>query len=303
MKQHQHQKDKKSKDQFIKSDSGRSTMEMLLVPVSIILAGVLIMVSILVSSLAIKSYVKEELASIRSIVGTNTTAASTTTDTSTPAPTISLAQVQQLFEDKSNLTFGGTDKKVIFVEFSDPSCPWCHVAGGHDPELNTLLSQQGYNVELVDKGGTYIAPVLEIEKLVKEGKASFTWIYDISHGNGEVGAHAIYCGAEKGKFWEVHDRLMTNASYNLLNNDVKNDKANAPKVAEFLKDIVNPEEMTACIQSGKYDDKLIKDRQVQASFGFTGNNAGTPGFIVNTTHYIGAVSYTDMKAQVDTALQ
>src|SRR3989339_2189170 len=72
-----------------------------------------------------------------------------------------LGQIKDLF-NKDVIKFGDADKKVIFVEVSDPSCPYCHIAGGLNPELN---SQVGAQFKLVKDGGTYVAPVAEMKKL------------------------------------------------------------------------------------------------------------------------------------------
>lgn len=73
-------------------------------------------------------------------------------------------------------------------------------------------------------GGTYVAPVPEMKRLVDEGKAAFVFIYTNGHGNGEMGTKAMYCAHEKGNFWPVHDKLMSSEGYGLLNDVVKNDK-------------------------------------------------------------------------------
>ena len=52
--------------------------------------------------------------------------------------------------------FGKKDSKILFVEFSDPSCPFCHVAAGKNPELN---KQAGAQFTMEKDGGTYVPPV------------------------------------------------------------------------------------------------------------------------------------------------
>jgi protein-disulfide isomerase len=46
------------------------------------------------------------------------------------APVVTMDQVKGLFADENNLVFGDPNSKVLFVEFSDPSCPYCHIAAG-----------------------------------------------------------------------------------------------------------------------------------------------------------------------------
>jgi len=209
-------------------------------------------------------------------------------------PEVTMDQVQALFNGK-NITFGKKNAKVVFVEFSDPSCPFCHVAAGKNPNLN----KQSPQFTLVSDGGKYLAPVPEMKKLVDAGKASFVWLYTSGHGNGEMGTKALYCGFEKKKFWEVHDLLMSEAGYNMMNNDVKNDKAKAGVVAEFLKGVVKQSDMQACLESGKYDGRMTEDTAIATTFGIS----GTPKFFVNTEAFKGAISFTDMQPVVDKYLK
>lgn len=210
-------------------------------------------------------------------------------------PKVSLDTIKGLF-DKDLIKFGDKDKKVIFVEISDPSCPYCQAAAGLNPTLN---NQMGPQFKLVKDGGSYIAPVAEMKKLVDSGKAAFVWIYSPGHGNGELGTKALYCANEKGKFWEAQDLLMTSKGYDLLNNTVKNDKTKSGTLVAFLKSAVDPAFLKECLDSGKYDDRLAKDTQIASSLGFQ----GTPDFFVNDKNFAGAVSYEQMKAAVEAALK
>ncbi|MCL5018966.1 MAG: DsbA family protein [Patescibacteria group bacterium] len=210
-------------------------------------------------------------------------------------PSVTIEQIKDLFK-KDLIKFGDEGEKLLFVEVADPSCPYCHVAAGLNPELN---AQMGDRFKLTSDGGSYLAPVPEMRKLVDAGKASYIYIYQNGHGNGEMGQKALYCAFEKGKFWQVHDLLMTNAGYNLLNNTVKNDKAQAQALADFLKSAVSSSELKACLESGKYDKRLTEDVSLANSLGV----GGTPGFFINTQNFAGAFGWTDMKSVADSALQ
>lgn len=209
-------------------------------------------------------------------------------------PAATLAQVKDVF-GKSQIKFGDVGKKLVVIEVADPSCPFCHAAAGKNPELN---KQIGSRFTLVADGGSYIAPVPEIQKLVSEGKASFAYVYTPGHGNGEMGTKALYCAFEKGRFWEAHDLLMSNAGYDLLNNKVKNDKAKSKDVADFLQSVFDVASMKACLDSGKYDSRLQEDMSLAAALGIS----GTPGFYLNATPFSGAYNYSDMEQTVKTAL-
>lgn len=229
--------------------------------------------------------------------GTPATTTTNTTQAAQPqaAPTIGLDQVKDAFS-KSLIKFGDTNKKLVLIEVADPSCPYCHVAGGMDGELN---KQIGDRFKLVSDGGTYVAPVPEFKKLVDGGKAAFAYIYMPGHGNGEMGTKALYCAYQTGKFWEVHDKLMTNEGYTLLNNTVKNDKAKSQELADFLSSVYNPADLKKCVDSGKYDVQLQSDIGLASNLGVQ----GTPGFFVNSTNFAGAYSYKDMQSAVDSVLK
>lgn len=225
---------------------------------------------------------------------TTTTGTGTGTDGQTgaaPAPvTVDIKTVKDLFNDK-NMHFGDANRKNLFVMVSDPSCPFCHLATGLDPELN---STSGDQFKLVSQGGSYVAPVEEMRKLVDSGDASFVWIYSPGHGNGEMGTKALYCAYDQDKFWEVHDKLMSDAGYKLMNDNIKNDKSKTKDLVDFIGNVVNSQKLTDCIDSGKYDDRLTSDASLATSLGIS----GTPGFFINESRIDGAENWTSMKSLV-----
>jgi len=204
---------------------------------------------------------------------------------------IKINDVKKLFA-KGFIHFGDASKKLLFVEISDPSCPFCHIASGHNPQL---AAQVGDRFKYQSDGGSYIPPVLEMKKLVDQGKASFAFIYSNGHGNGIIATQALYCAYEKGKFWEIHDKLMTNEGYNLINEQVKNDKTKIPDLVSFLAKEIDQDFLTKCLESGRYEKNLARDQQLSPSLGFQ----GTPHFLINTQMFQGAYSFSDMKPVID----
>ncbi len=227
------------------------------------------------------------------------------------APTADIATIKGLF-NKDVIKFGDASKKVLFVEIADPSCPYCHAASGDDPELNKAMGAQ---FTLTSEGGKYTAPVKEMKKLVDSGQAAYTYIYYPGHGSGEMAMKAFYCANEKGKFWEVHDLLMSQAGYRIQNGYdenqkpvttpvVGNDKSKSGVMANFLSKAIDPGFMKSCLDSGKYDATIGTDTVLGQDLSkYFGQYFGTPAFFVNTTAYGGAYNWTDMKSTVDTALK
>jgi len=206
--------------------------------------------------------------------------------TATPT-TVDLAAVKEKFDGK-HITFGDKDAKVIITEVSDPSCPYCHIAGGMHPELNNTSTQ----FKMVADGGTYVAPVPEIKKLVEAGKASFIFLYAPGHGSGEVGTQALYCAYDQGKFWEAHDKLMTKAGYDLLNEVVKNDLAQSAKVVALMGDALDGQKLQSCLDSEKYTGQPAEDTAFVQSLGF----GATPTFFVNEQVVEGAQPWSAIEA-------
>lgn len=263
-------------------------------PKAILLSSIIISIAILMHGGVIK------VGSKTAAVTQANTAPQPTAQAAAPAqqppqqPTVTLDQVKKAF-DGSLVKFGDTKSKLIAVEIADPSCPFCQVAAGKNSDLN---KQMGSRFTLVSEGGTYVAPVSEIKKLVDGGKASFAWVYFPGHGNGEMGTKALYCAFEKGKFWEAHDLLMSSKGYDLLNNQVKNDKSKSQDMADFLSSAVDPGVMKQCLDGGKYDSRLKDDMALAQGLGVS----GTPGFFLNATPFSGAYSYKDMESAAKSVL-
>lgn len=185
---------------------------------------------------------------------------------------IDVEQIKAKF-DGEHITFGKPNAKTIITEVSDTSCPFCHIAGGLHPELNETSPQ----FKLVKDGGTYVAPVQEIKKLVDSGDASFLFLYSNGHGNGEVGAQALYCAYEQDKFWQAHDILMTKAGYDLINNVVKNDLSKSSELVKLVSGVLDSKKLQSCLDSKKYAGKPAEDMAFVQSLGF----GATPTFFVN----------------------
>lgn len=208
---------------------------------------------------------------------------------------VTLAQVKDVF-NKSVIKFGDSKRKVIFVEASDPSCPYCSIASGQNGELNISA---GDRFKLVADGGTYEAPVIEMRKLVDEKKASYALIYRNGHGNGEMAMKALYCAFDAGKFWEAHDLLMSGPGYDLINNTVKNDKGKTAELTAFLATAIDQNTLKSCLDGGKYDTRMAEDTKLGDTLGA----GGTPGFFVNDKAYAGAYSFADMRPTVEGLLK
>jgi protein-disulfide isomerase len=201
--------------------------------------------------------------------------------------TVDLGVVRSQFDGK-HITFGDKDADLVITEVSDPSCPFCHIAGGLNPELNNGSSQ----FKMKADGGSYVPPVPEIKKLVEEGKASFLFLYSNGHGNGEVATQLLYCAYEQDKFWEAHDKLMTKAGYDTINDVVSNDLAKSAELVKLVGNAVDGSKLQSCLDSRKYAEQPAADMALVQSL--TGGS-GTPTFFVNETIIEGAQSWASFE--------
>ena len=259
--------------------SGKSGIIEKLVPILVILSiGLAFMVGVLWQK-------------VSNLEKGGTVAGTATTQQTAPTTTVSLDTIKSLWS-KNLIKFGDANNKNLFVEVVDPSCPYCHAAGGYDAEVGSSMGSQ---FTYASAGGSYQPPVTAMESLVKAGKASMVFVYFPGHGNGEMGMKALYCAFDQGKFWEANALLMSNAGYNLMNNTVQNDKTKSGVIADFLKGVLDENSLKSCIDSGKYDSRLTDEQNLAST---TLGISGTPGFFINATEFAGAYSWSDMQSAV-----
>lgn len=273
-----------------------SDLKPFLMPLSVLLSSIVLSMGIFFGLGSLGNSLRGTVTNTGTGTTTGTTTGGTTGTTTTTGNTTAVTKdtLRGLFTNEA-LAFGDPNSNLLLVEVADPSCPYCHIAGGKNPELN---KQAGTQFLMVADGGAYVAPVPEFKRLVDEGKAAFVYIYSNGHGNGRLAAQAQYCADEQGKFWEVHDLLMSNAGYSVINDQVKNDVSKASVMADFLAPAIDKGFMQSCLESNKYDAKLNSDETLAGSLGVN----GTPGFFVNETNYPGAYSYKDMEATINANL-
>lgn len=217
----------------------------------------------------------------------------TVSATNSTEPAVSLDTIRGLFQSQY-IQIGNADSKLLIVEVGDPSCSYCQLAGGKYPELN---KQAGGQFLLTQDGGSFVAPGIEIHKLVEQGLASYVYIYFPGGKNGDVAMQAIYCAHEQGKFWQAHDFLMSKSGVDVIR-AVGNDSTKSAEMAAGLSHILDQTFVKDCIDSGKYKNRLSTDYQTAIELGV----GGTPGFFLNNTLFPGAISWTEMQSEANKAL-
>ena len=154
---------------------------------------------------------------------------------------------------------GNAKAPVTLVEYSDFECPYC---ARHYPILKQILEEYGDKVKLI----------------YKHFPLSF-------HPNAQKAAEASECAAEKGKFWEMHDKIFDNQQALSLQS-----------LKQWADEIgLNSSDFNTCLDSGKYFDKVQKDAAEGAKLGVQ----GTPATFVNGQMVEGSVPIETLKATID----
>ncbi len=175
-------------------------------------------------------------------------------ETTTPTP--STTPQSQTQPDIENEPYKGDENaEIVIVDFSSYSCPYCRKF-----TINTLPKiLENFNVRYVFKD----FPI---------------------HGEIAIKAHeAANCAYEQGKYWEYHDILFERQSEWMRNES---------KFVEYAKILgLNVEEFKACLDSGKYRDEILKDKEEGMDLGVR----GTPTLFINGRKVVGAQPYEEFE--------
>ena len=135
---------------------------------------------------------------------------------------------------------GSSSAPVTIVEFGDFQCTdcgsWVHT---QEPQL--------------------------LQNLVKTGKAKLAWRdFDYLGPDSIVASEAAYAAWEQGKFWEYHDLLYSNQGI------INSGWANREDLTKFASQLgLNIKEFNASLQSNKYLQLIMSNRDLGASLGVT----------------------------------
>lgn len=159
---------------------------------------------------------------------------------------------------------GPADAPVTVVEFSDFQCPFCARV---NPTIEKMMKNYQGKVRLVYRQ----FPLTNI------------------HPNAMRAAEASLCAKEQDKFWQMHDAMFANQG--ALSADGL--KATAAKLG------MDSDKFNQCLDSNKYQDAVLADRQAGAAVGVR----GTPALFVNGQPVSGgAVAYEKLAGIIDREL-
>ena len=232
---------------------GKDTLNALLVPISILLAGLFVTVALLYSTNRImdQAVTKQNLASAVSeaLKTANLNTGTGTTPELTPEPTIF---AKTTIDDDPSL--GSKDAKVAIVEFSDYECPFCK---RHYDETYQQIKQN----------------------YIDNGKALFVfrdYIAVKSHNPQALyAANAMECAkslAGNEKYYQLHDWYFKNTLANGQGVTGGNDK-----FIDYAASVgIDKAKFTECITSNKFAAEIQKDEDDAAA----AQLSGTPGFVI-----------------------
>lgn len=247
-------------------------LEVLLTPISIVLAGILVSVSILIGSWKINGNIDDGAVAgvVDSVQPTPTAAVPTEPEENPDAKTV-VNDDDPYLGDKSKA-------KIAIVEYSDFECPFC------------------------DRFYEGALPSI-IEDYVESGKAIFVYKhYPLSfHPTAEDRALASECARTVGgneKFFEMHDLLFENLD--TYSND---------NLSGWAKDIgVDVGKFNTCFESRDLVASIKSDMSEGSASGVT----GTPGFVIGVLDkdgnvdgelVAGALPYEQFKPVLDSYLE
>jgi len=167
---------------------------------------------------------------------------------------------------------GPDSAKITLIEYSDLECPFCK----------------------------RFHPT--VQQLMKEYPSDVRWVYrhfplEQLHSQAPREAEATECAAEQGKFWELTDLI-----YEVTPSNDGLDLAQLPVLAGQA-GVANIPQFEACLESGKYADKVAADLADATAAG----GQGTPYSVLigpddTKVPISGAQPYASLKAAVDKLL-
>jgi len=154
---------------------------------------------------------------------------------------------------------GPIDAPVRIVEFGDFGCPSCRA--WHNSGIKEALQ-----TEFGDQ-------------------ISFTFRhFPVITRQSPDAAEASQCASEQGRFWEYHDFIYEQTPINALSIEQLKSYANSIEL--------DGQQFNQCLDSGKYERYVSRDRQAA----FSGGAAGTPTFFINGS--VVSFSYASMQAVI-----
>ena len=155
-------------------------------------------------------------------------------------------QVEAIVSVDDDPYIGSEDAPVTIIEFSDFQCPFC--------------------------GRNYKTTLPEIKKeYISTGKVKYVFRdFPLEfHKNAPKASEAANCAGDQDKYWEMHDKLFDNQNAIMVEN-----------LKQYAVDIgLQADTFNSCLDSGKYAEEINRDLEDGKKAGVT----GTPSFYIGKT--------------------
>jgi protein-disulfide isomerase len=244
----------KSKD-FVVQNQGTS-LNIFLVPASIVLAGLLIMVSILVSATSVernmKDYVDNSLANLNT--SNNNLANAGAQEQPEPEPVYTKVSI-----DDDPIKGNPAQATVAIVEFSDYECPFC--------KRYYEEAYQDIVKNYVDTDKAFI--------VFRDNPLSF---HDPLATQQAIAGECVQDLGGDDKYYEYHDLIFETTESN-----IGMEKSELYTLAAKVG--VDKKKFSSCFDKEKFKEEVEKDMADAAEAGLS----GTPGFVVGTVDENGIV--------------
>jgi protein-disulfide isomerase len=110
------------------------------------------------------------------------------------------------------------------------------------------------------------------------------------HPEAQKASEAAECAGEQGKYWEMHDALFEGQDQWSANQNAEN------TFKEMAGDLdLDQGQFDACLDEGKYADKVAADVQEGMAEGVS----GTPAFRINGAELTGAQPFSAFQQQIE----
>jgi len=166
---------------------------------------------------------------------------------------------------------GDPNAKVTVIEFADFRCPFC------EQWFNTVEQSL-------------------MKDYVNTGKVKFYFRnYAFLGPASTLAANAGECANEQNQFWAFHDYM-----YQHQPSETDTSMYTVDNLSQIAGNLgMNQTQFQSCLSSNKYNSDVTKDLNEGAAAGVS----GTPTTFINGIAVVGAVPYSQIKQQIDTALK
>jgi protein-disulfide isomerase len=203
-----------------------------------------------------------------------------------------LRQIRQLLEKGARPAAANEPAGALRVDLGEG--PWL---GKKDAPL-TMVEYTDYQCTFCRRFNLATFPEIK-KQYIDTGKLRFT-SRDLPlefHSNAFRAAQAARCAGDQGRFWEMRDQLIANAS-----------KLSSDDIGRYAQDLkLDMLQFRACMQSEKYAGTVRKDSADAEALGVT----GTPSFVIGKSTpkgvsgelVVGALPLEEFEAKLKAAAQ